>query len=46
MTKKVTQSQCVVPKDIHTSPTEEIFSYTTPPPPTSLEIPVKLHTLT
>ena len=37
---------CVVPKTIHTSPTEEIFPYPPPPPPplTSLEIPVKLHT--
>ena len=30
---KVNQSQFVVPKNIHTSPMEEIFSYTTPPSP-------------
>ena len=35
--------QCVIPENIHTSPTEGIFSKT-PPPPTPLEIPIKLHT--
>ena len=33
---------CVVPKGIHTSPTEGIFLR----PPTPVEIPVKLHTFT
>ena len=31
------QTQCVIPEDIHTSPTEGIF-FSTP-----LEIPIKLH---
>ena len=33
---------CVIPENIHTSPMEGIFSKT--PPPTPLEIPIKLHT--
>ena len=36
---------CVVPKTIHTSPHGRDFSLDPPPPPlTSLEIPVELHT--
>ena len=39
---------CVVPKTIHTSPPQKRFFLRpprpTPPPPTSLEIPVELHT--
>ena len=34
---------CVIPENIHTSPTEGFFSLG-PPPPTPLEIPIKLHT--
>ena len=30
--------QCVIPENIHTSPTEGIFSKTPPPPTTPLEI--------
>ena len=43
-----TKAECVAPKIIHTSLMEGIFSLTpTPhPPPTSLEIPVKLHAFT
>ena len=33
--------QCVIPENIHTSPTEGIFFLR---PPTPLEIPIKLHT--
>ena len=32
-------SYCAIPENIHTSPTEGIFSKT----PTPLEIPIKLH---
>ena len=43
-----TKVECVVPKIIHTSLMEGIFPLTppSPPPPTSLEIPVKLHAFT
>ncbi len=34
-------AECVVPKIIHTSPTEGIFPKT---PPTPLDIPIRLHT--
>ena len=41
---KVTSGQhdCAIPENIHSSPTEGFF-FLRHPPPTPLEIPIKLH---